>query len=409
MGNLIKFISWALVLSLHGCGGGGGSSSSNTQLLQDGWPIAAALAVQNSSYENKFDGRISNTALVKFDAGINPISVTFGDFFQEGQISAFVVVNRTGMTAMAYFLRWKSSESRWVDDSARILGDGADGNRDTCINPRYAITADLNGDGKPDVYLACAKTSQTVPQVMFLSQPSGRYLHQLTGFSVDGNSVAALKINSDAFIDLIVSDSTTPPRGEPQIYLGNGTGSFTSNSSLLITSDLQSNCGGASIPSAVSGVFAVPSAAGRTDLILGSSGANNSVIWLKDLSQTASPRYSVCVSNYFPSFTDVASLTDVYGTSSGPLTTYYYLARKGASSPTTAISRVTLNEIVNGAGTSYSSQAGSHPVTLSNATSDIAEMFSLSSGGVLRAFDAGCSSQTIRCSSWQSISLSNIY
>ena len=102
----MKFCSFAIIvycLSLAACGPGGsdtGSASSSS----------AALAVQATSYANKNVAGLTNTAVpVDAVSGVRlvPTSVTFGDFFQEGAYSAFVV----STAGKAYFLRWQSASS----------------------------------------------------------------------------------------------------------------------------------------------------------------------------------------------------------------------------------------------------------------------------------------------------------
>ena len=146
----MKFQIVAVILSglgLAACGPSGGSGGGSASVTYvDGWPIYPALAVGINSDVNKNTAGLSVTQVtVDAVAGsvLVPTSVTFGDFFQEGQYSAFVV----STAGQAYFLRWKTATSAWVDDSARLFGTGS---RSTC-NATYAITADFNADGKPDV------------------------------------------------------------------------------------------------------------------------------------------------------------------------------------------------------------------------------------------------------------------
>lgn len=387
---------------LTGCGGGGGGASTSggggAPQSGDAWPIYAALSVGGSSYANKNDTRLERTQIEKFASNVNPISVTFGDFFQDGQFSAFIVLATPGQLGEVRFLRWKGSESRWVDDSDRILSR-ANNNSSACVNSQYAITADFNLDGKPDVYLSCAKTTQAVAQVLFLSQPNGTYIRQMSDFVVDGKSASALDINADGYIDLIVSNSTSVSSGEPEVYLGslvNGQPSFPSRPTTgkLVMRDPSHLCTGgnvgSAIPSFVNYVGAVPSTNGRTDLILGASGALNSIIWLKDLGASSSPRYSICKSAFFQNVTDSAVLTDVYSSVDSGVA-YFYLARK-TSTQSMSITRYTLDEVAvnNNTSTNYAVVKGNQSAWVTGTASEgVPELFKVTSG-YFRAFDAGC-------------------
>lgn len=389
--------------TLFGCGGGGGSPSVNSQGGDSAnyvWPTTGArLIPATSSYQNKNDANLVRTQLEKFDPNVSSISVTFGDFFQDGQFSAFIVVNQTGAAGKVYFLRWKTTTSAWVDDTDRIL---AAGQRSACASSQYAITADFNGDQKPDVYLSCAMTQQApVAQMLFLSQADGTYRQKTSEIVVDGKSAAALDINGDTKLDLIVSHMTSMPRGEPQVYFGDGAGAFTlqARGSALIAQDTQNNCGGDSAPASINSVNIVPSTNGRFDLILGSTGASNSIVWLKDLSPSSTPRYSICSSKVFPNLTDAATLTDVYASVLAG-STNFYVARKNTSD-SMSITKFALSETTGNGGlsTTYTLTKGLQPVVLNAPTTGgLPDLFKLNAG-VFQAFDAGCSTQTTRCSS----------
>ena len=420
MKNVLLALMLSFTAVLIGCGGGGSGSGSSTlssgPQLVDSWPIYAALSVSGTSYENKNDVRLDRTQLDKFVSNISPISVTFGDFFQEGQFSAFVVFNNSsGQAGEVHFLRWKSSESRWVDDSDRILSR-ANNNGSACVSSQYAITTDFNLDGKPDVYLSCAKTSQPVEQLLFLSQANGSYVRQTSGFTVDGKSAAALDINADGYVDLIVSNSTSSSSlpysvgGEPEVYLGNVSNGHVTfplqrNTSNLIASDVSSNCTGnnvlTAIPAVVNYVGVVPTTNNRKDLILSS---DTSVAWLKDLGAGSSPRYSVCQAKLFEGIIDVATLTDVYSSVDAGVA-HFYLARK--SSPLSMrISRFTLNESSNPTIFHVKQETQPQSALISTSSSDgVPDLFKLTSG-YFKAYDAGCTGN--RCNAL-SVALSTIH
>jgi len=397
---------WSLLMllisgTLLGCGGGGGGPSADGAGANPTayvWPVGTQITPALSSYQNKNDVTLVRTQLEKFDPNVSPISVTFGDFFQDGQFSAFIVVNQTGAAGKVYFLRWKTTTSAWVDDTDRILGSSQ---RSACVSSQYAITADFNGDKKPDVYLSCAMTQQApVAQLLFLSQSDGSYRQVVTGVVIDGKSAAAIDINGDTKLDLIASHSTSNTRGEPQVYFGDGAGAFTlqARGSALIAQDTQNNCGGASAPASINSVNIVPSTNGRFDLILGSTGAGDSIVWLKDLLPSSTPRYSICSSKVFPNLTDSATLTDVYSSVSTSSTSFY-LARKSAPE-SMSITKFNLSETPGNGGlsTTYTLTKGLQPMVLTSQTGGLPDLFKLNAG-VFQAFDAGCSTQTTRCSS----------
>lgn len=286
-----------LILSLAGCGPSGGDSGSGSVTYVDGWPIYPALAVGVNSYANKNASDLTRTQ-VPVDAvtgkTLVPTSVTFGDFFQDGQYSAFVV----STDGQAYFLRWRSSTSAWVDDSARLFGTGA---RSTC-NATYAITADFNADGKPDVFLSCSGLSN---QLLFLSSGSS-YVRTDPGIALDGNRAAAADINGDGALDLVLTDKNAPPQIWKSILTSNSSGyavTFAKQTGWLSTT----TCNGTTLPTNIDTVFLVPAiwdAAGtaNTNLILGgvASGGGKPYVRLKKIdTDPVPPYYSACVAKGF--------------------------------------------------------------------------------------------------------------
>ena len=395
-------------MTLLGCGGGGGGGSSGPisggPSYVDSWPIYPALSVLTTSYQNKVDSRIDKSTIEKFNTDVNPASVTFGDFFQEGQMSAFVVVNRTGTTGQAYFLRWKTSESKWVDDSARLLGDGTNGNRDTCVNSKYAITGDFNGDGKPDVYLSCGAGTQTEYQPIFLSQLNGTYVRRSSGIRLNGRTATASLINNDTYLDLIVTNLDT---GIPEVWVGNGLGSFTNNTAgstgRLVPSG---NCLGGykSIPTNVQ-IATILTVGVRQDLVLASQ---TQVAYLRDLGTSTSTRYSICTADVL-AFPTAADVTDIYAPSTATDAVEFYVTRKNTSANPEhlTISKYFVTPSVSGGVTYYGLSAGAHPVTVTaNSNDGLSDLITLKDSA-FKAFDAGCLVTTNRCS-WR-INLADVY
>ena len=276
-------------LSLAACGPGGSDTGSASS-------TSTALAVQATSYANKNVAGLTNTA-VPVDAVTGvllvPTSVTFGDFFQEGKYSAFVVSTAN----QAYFLR-QTASGTWTDDSSTLFGTGA---RNTC-NATYAITADFNADGKPDVFLSCSSLSN---QLIFLSSGSS-YVRTDPGIALDGNRAAAADINGDGALDLVLTDKNATPQIWKSILTANGSGyavTFAKQTGWLSTT----TCNGTTLPTNIDTVFLVPSiwdtaGTANTNLILGgvASGGGKPYVRLKKIdTDPVPPYYSACVAKGF--------------------------------------------------------------------------------------------------------------
>ncbi len=99
--------------------------------------------------------------------------VTAGDFFREGRPALFVATSTGRAAPTARFLAADPTD-RWIDRSAELLMSEAEAT--LCDRPLRALTAELNGDGQPDVLVACGATPAAAPRlVLFLSRADGRY------------------------------------------------------------------------------------------------------------------------------------------------------------------------------------------------------------------------------------------
>jgi hypothetical protein len=221
--------------------------------------------VFKTSYENKNNIDIAKTSMPLLKLmGITPIlqdeegnsdrSLTFGDFTQDGKYTAFVSANRaTGKygvphigdaDGVAYFLQ-QNDKGEWVDITKRLLNSVED--RMTCITPSFSLTADLNNDGRPDVYMAChgvdydltkipgvnfAET-QVVHQVMFLSQANGTYKKVIPDYNIYGHKAAIADLNEDGNADIITVDPYNQNSGLPFVLWGNGDGTFRRDNSVF--------------------------------------------------------------------------------------------------------------------------------------------------------------------------------
>ena len=143
---------------------------------------------------------------------------TAGDFLQEGRLSLVVATAGVDGSALVHLLA-RDELGRWRDRSADWLA-GAD--RRGCLRPVQALTADFNHDGLPDAYLAC---SDAEPQLLFISQPDGRYRRVEVALGLPSLQAEAADVDHDGAVDVV---TVALVAGSPRtlVLLGRGDGSF---------------------------------------------------------------------------------------------------------------------------------------------------------------------------------------
>jgi hypothetical protein len=158
-------------------------------------------------------------------------AMAYGDFFQEGTISLMsspVVANPAipadiDKTGQVYF--YKMINGLWVDRTSEILTDTTG-----CVWPRKAVSADFNGDGKPDIFLAChgfdAPPFAGEKQVIFLSQTDGTYKRTVLDFNCYCHGATAADFKGNGFADIVITDTSGDFR-QPMYLRNNKDGTFT--------------------------------------------------------------------------------------------------------------------------------------------------------------------------------------
>lgn len=263
-------------LTLLGCGSGGGGSSPPT--------FPPPKFVEATSYGNKHQIVLDSPQIEGVSAS-DSRSVTFGDFFQEGEYSAFVAVN-VGGTKEARFL--KKAGGVWTDHTSALLAD--QGTRTMCFDVAQAITADFNGDAKPDVLVVCGMSAAS-PQYVFMSQRgSTQYSKQVimsaAGFAINLQAwgAAAADIDGDGDADIVITDNNSVVTLENTI---------AQNGRWVLHTDWITGQGvGLNFPTMPRKVFLLPVANARPDLVVGGDGSANNItlIWMKN--RNAAPFYS---------------------------------------------------------------------------------------------------------------------
>ncbi|MFM7396795.1 MAG: DUF1800 family protein [Gammaproteobacteria bacterium] len=231
--------------------------------------LVVPVPVFATSYENKnsltFEGtqvpsvRTLGIRMDSDEQDSNERSVTFGDFFQEGRISAFVSVRRSknlygikdfsDTAGKSYFLA-QDDRGVWTDRTAELLPNAAD--RDTCVTTSNAITADFNNDLKPDVFVSCEglQSNSELPtpdssdpkyaerylvnQLLYLSTAGKTYRRIELPFKLKATFASSADIDGDRKIDVVLANiSSVPNEAGMVVLLGNGDGSFRRNDSVI--------------------------------------------------------------------------------------------------------------------------------------------------------------------------------
>lgn len=204
------------------------------------------IPVKSSSYANAKEMNIAPQAYPNVWNGVGPYEgftagTAFADFFQDGQqtmvgfSNVFAGTNGYGSTVAGkvYFFQ-KDGANNWVDKTSQLIAD-----RTGCLSPRKVIVADFNGDGKPDVFVAChgidgdirVGYEQGEHPRMLLSQANGTYKNIDMGFNCYCHGAAAADFNGNGYADIVVA--SPPVLGRLKYLKNQKDGSFTDQPTLV--------------------------------------------------------------------------------------------------------------------------------------------------------------------------------
>lgn len=200
------------------CTGPGGSKSGSASL--EGWEI---LPVYPTSYANYKTVGLTTMKLPTVGPGFTMRA--YGDFAQSGERMLFLAEG-IGDSAIASLGFYRRTSGGWEKLHGLLPSPGPE-----CVGPGHSLTADFNGDQRPDIYVVCGGYDREPygpgQNIIVLSQPDGRYIVDRPfpdiGF---WHGASAADLNADGKVDVLTSGAPWDRR-RPVIYLNDGTGHFT--------------------------------------------------------------------------------------------------------------------------------------------------------------------------------------
>lgn len=226
-----------LLFLLPGCGGGSGGEAAPTPA-----PTPTPLAVTtDTSYKNFKSVGLTPQTLPAARSGVGTVRA-YGDFTGSGQLDLFTATltywpptTPAAATPSTFELWRKQANGTFVKDTKLLaLPNG-------CIHPRKAIVADFNGDGRPDVFVAChgfdAPPFPGERNKIILSQANGTYVTQDASSDVGFfHSASAADLNADGRPDVVVTNNFDS--ASAIVLLNQGDGTFQRETSARLPSSI---------------------------------------------------------------------------------------------------------------------------------------------------------------------------
>jgi hypothetical protein len=197
-----------------------------TNLFPD--PVKGTKPFEHLVFRNKHDGTFENVTDATGLRGIQAGVLAFADVDNDGDVDVFAGIDSpiTGATNQI-----------WLNDGsgkfAQKMNSGVEAGSDGKYTAN-ALFADVDGDGKLDLFLGNGQTSAAVPDQLYLGNGDGSF-REVTSTNLQGgnpaqptNGVTACDFDDDGDLDILVSTYSISTRlGANILWRNDGTGKFT--------------------------------------------------------------------------------------------------------------------------------------------------------------------------------------
>lgn len=302
---------------LSACGGGGGSS---TPTPSPAPAPAPAPAVGTSSYVNyKQIGLVPQP----LPSGDNTMRA-YANFSGTGRTDMFRAVitydpskPQSAATPSRFEFWNKQADGTFVKNTTLLASS------DGCLHPRKALVADFNGDGRPDVFVAChgydAAPYPGERSKVVLSQPDGTYKISDAASDVGfWHGASAADLNGDGKIDVVqVSDGVD----KAVTMINDGTGKFSRETTIRTPKALRN----------MGGYFSIElvdvNEDGKLDLVVGGHEFENAPTWI--FLNPGNNDFSAVSPTVVPAVPNEGVVLDFTLTGTGPTRTLWVVRTSG--------------------------------------------------------------------------------
>src|SRR5690554_143357 len=176
-------------------------------------------------YLNDGTGQYTLDNSVNFD-GVQYGTVDFADFNGDGAPDVLITGDNGNINGIAKIYFNDGSGSFTEQTGTPLIG----------VDYSAVIILDVNGDNSLDIIISGDKGSPDYTTNLYINDGTGQFTLQPSGLmAINRGALAYADVDGDGDLDVVVSGRTTGSTKESKLFLNDGTGVFTEQTSLALT------------------------------------------------------------------------------------------------------------------------------------------------------------------------------